>query len=285
MHSFLANLFESVAAEQGRKAAEKRQKIETKINAVAPPQAPPEQPAGDPFAALEQHMKTIDQAHAQTEADARQAYLDLLARMLPARTGTPPPPGSHALAEERTDGAPPPAEVLVILRGVNRTPEELRKDVKTLAMLRDLADKAARHDELFAAAQKVDDELHALQGAFEEVELEWTVKLEVKRRELAVAERLRDSAEQAARDLQRYQGVDQELRRLRFPTINERSKATPAELAQEKAAREKEATLQEQSLTLEARERAFFPAPPPPPEPASRDSTNIVYYTPREGRS
>lgn len=95
------------------------------------------------LAGVERYLASVAQAEREVTARERQAYVDLLARLAPPRTGPAPPPGAHALAAAPEPAPPPePAQVVAILRAAGKTPDDLRADVKLLVAIRDRADVA-----------------------------------------------------------------------------------------------------------------------------------------------
>lgn len=281
--SFWLKILSAVSMDEATKAARKKAAADAAADAVLASRAEPASPTVDPFLAIEAHLKTIDQAHAASEADARRAYLDLLARMIPRRAGTAPPEGAHALAVPAQGGPPDPAEVLAVLRAVEKSPDDLRRDVKVMATLRDQADLAAQQDELFAAERAAGDELRAVQAAFDKVEAEWAARIEVQRRLQRDAITRYSAATTAAYELERTQRIDRDLQEIRSPRIPDPDRATPEELAEAQACTDARAELTARALRLGELERVFFPAPPAPEPAGVRHTGHVVYYAP-EGR-
>lgn len=95
------------------------------------------------LAGVERYLASVAQAEREVTARERQAYVELLARLAPPRTGPAPPSSAHALAAPLEPVPPPePAQVVAILRAAGKTPDDLRADLKLLVAIRDRADLA-----------------------------------------------------------------------------------------------------------------------------------------------
>lgn len=282
MQEFFTNLWVSVHGEDLAKARAKRAAAEVAATEILGPRPAPPPPPPDPLRLLEKELQAIDEAGLRDEARAREQYLELLARLAPARTGAAPPPDAHALAVPPSDGPPAPEEVIAALKEAKKTREALRQDLVVFTRLREQADLAATLPALKAAEKEADAALAAVKAAFEAVEAEWAGKIEVQRRLQTEAVHARYRCEEAVTALKRTQGINDYLVRPRL-----RDRATPEEqAAAEAAAREDVAARQEKALRLGALEAVFFPPPPPPPPDTTTryESCSWVYY-PRDGQS
>lgn len=276
--SFLKDLYESVAAELASKRADKRRAVEAAADALLPLPAPHDTPAADTLAALDAHMKSVEDVHAQAEREARQQYLALLGLLAPPRTGTAPSTDAHALATPPAGEAPSPERILELLRAVGRTPERLREDVVRWASLRDQADLAARREEFLADQRQAEAVARDLQAEYERVQVDWETKIEVQRRLVTAATSQRHAADEASNALVTAQRFDEDLRA---------TPSAPEELTAEQDEGDPRDTILDRAVRLLEIERVFFPPPARDPDPRvvrHLGSSWTHRYAPPEGR-
>lgn len=246
----------------------------------------PTSAADKTLAGVEQYLASVAQAEQEVTARERQAYVDLVAHLAPARTGPAPPPGSHALAGPLPDGPPPdPAQVVEILRAAKKTPEDLRRDVKLLVTIRDRADLAVTAPACRAAMRKASDRLMR----FRERKRKLLKKVEAQDRAfdnaLAHAVYQAEKAGEAALTLRWDQHLTGEVQRLRSARSSPGSRAPDKERDKREAAAHAEeekaiAAAEAKADQLGLLWRAFFP-PPLEPEAPPKAAIAEWLYTPR----
>ncbi len=252
--------------------------------AAANGEAPAPAPSGPAsLDSLDAHLASIDAAHQADQLRARAAYVDLLARLAPPRqigslVPPAPPPGAHPLATPPEGPGPDPEGVVAILRGVGKTPEDLRHDVPRLVEIRRLADHSHEHARLQGEKAQAFEALKALYNEWRELERTYKQKIAAAEARAFTLERRSEEASAAKRDLLEYQYLPDEIRLARRVRGHRRGCFAP-EPAREAAYEELSARLaaaaeilNERGLKLGFLERAFFP-----PEPEPVDNTPPSY--------
>lgn len=206
------------------------------------------------LAGVERYLASVAQAEREVTARERQAYVELLARLAPPRTGPAPPSSAHALAAPLEPVPPPePAQVVAILRAAGKTPDDLRADLKLLVAIRDRADRAvtvspSRERSAAASNAALEAKDTALEG------------------ELYQAMHAYDRALEAMYQLRWDQHLTGEVQRVRAARISPGSRAPdPEREAREAAAHAAEerviAAAEARADRLGYLARAFFPPP------------------------
>jgi len=254
------DVIESVFLEEHARKLNKRRAAEKAALAKNPPKPKPVAPPPvDPLSVLDAHMGGIDRVHAEAEARARKEYVALLVTLAPPRAGPAPAPEAHALATPSSAPVPSPEQILAVLHAVGRSRDDLRKDVAILTIVREKADLLAEGAGLEADEKAAREEVKKAVDAFEDLEAEWHVKVAALRQRQSEAEGLAQEIRATRVELESLQGVTNELRAIKLPTINDRARATPSELAAEAEAKKAQQAVHEKAARLGALECVFFP--------------------------
>lgn len=177
----------------------------------------------------------VSDRHDRDAADSRQAYVDLVAQLAPPRTQPPPEGANHAAVQDPGGLKPDAEQVLVVLRAVDKTPADLREDVRVYVDLRRKADLVAAIPQHKQERARVRAELEVAREEFKRIEAEWEGRLRsLKRQESDAcdAEYLGHDARHALRKLQH---VEADYQAIPGPLMFDRDRRDPEKAAAEKA--------------------------------------------------